>query len=186
MHDSSTRLSKQSKTSFFSLIQNLSGHIDCQWRWQLNRDKGNFVSDRHSSTNIVGNIRRHSSTRVVNEIVKEKLFPLIHHQYDWAWDSWCCVVFDMDLTKLSVWFIDWSPALLCSDSDYCGRWRRRYELQPTLCDRSCKRFPCPWFTAERSSPVFAAAPYHSFGYIRRRHACHWSVFLYLYLRHITP
>ena len=63
------------------------------------------------------------------------------------------VVFDMDLTKLSVWFIDWSPALLCSDSDYCGRWRRRYELQPTLCDRSCKRFPCPWFTAERSSPL---------------------------------
>ena len=96
------------------------------------------------------------------------------------------VVFDMDLTKLSVWFIDWSPALLFSDSDYCGRWRRRYELQPTLCDKSCKRFPCWWFTAERYSPVFAAAPYHSFGYIRRRHACHWSVFLYLYLRHITP
>ena len=23
-----------------------------------------------------------------------------------------------------------------------------------------------------SAPVFAAAPYHSFGYIRRRHACH--------------
>ena len=165
MHDSSTRvgkqLSKQSKTSFFQsdskpviLIVNEGGNRIVTKEFFRSDSTSVFqVSYRHSSTNIVGNTHRHSSTRVVNEIVKEKLFPLIHRQWlslrplvvvlslIWIWQSFPS---DSLIDRL---------ALLCSDSDYCGRWRRRYELQPTLCDKSCKRFPCPWFTAERSSPL---------------------------------